>query len=378
MEEYPNQTGENFKPKIGEKIKIQSNIDLLTKMQKAVAIIQFKLEAEIIKNHPEFEMKDRLLLDKIDYENGTIELDNKIYKLEDTYFPTINPINPYKLSEKEEEVVNKIVKAFENSEKLQNHIKFLYSKGNIYKIFNENLLIHGCIPMDENGEFVEMKIKNERLKGKKYLDYIERIARQGYFADKNSKEKRYGEDFMWYLWCGKNSPIFCKDAMKTFERYFIKDEEVKKENKNSFYKFVEQEEYCEKVFEEFSLNKENSHIICGHIPVKFKAGESPIKANGKMLIIDGGLSKSYQKTTGIAGYTLIYSSYGLTLAEHEPFTSIEDAIIKETDLHSSKRIIEKVERKKIKDTDIGVELLKQIKDLEMLLNCYKNGILKEK
>lgn len=378
MEEYPKQSGENFKPKIGEKMKIQSNIDLLTKMQKAVAVIQFKLEEEIIKNHPEFEMNDRLLLDKIDYEKGTIKLDNKIYKLEDTYFPTVNPNNPYKLSEKEAEVVNKMVKAFENSEKLQKHIKFLYSKGNIYKIFNENLLIHGCIPMDDAGEFVEMKIKKETLRGKKYLDYIERIARQGYFADKCSKEKQYGEDFMWYLWCGKNSPIFCKDAMKTFERYFINDEEVKKENKNSFYKYVEKEEYCEKIFDEFNLNKENSHIICGHIPVKFKAGESPIKANGKMLIIDDGLSKSYQKTTGIAGYTLIYSSYGLTLAEHEPFTSIEDAIIKETDLHSSKRIIEKVERKKIKDTDIGIELKKQIKDLEMLLNCYKSGILKEK
>ena len=375
MEEYPNQSGENFKPKVGEKMKIQSNIDLLTKMQKAVAIIQFKLESEIIKNHPEFEMDDRLLLDKIDYENGTIELDNKTFKLEDTYFPTINRNNPYNLSEKETEVVNKIVKAFENSEKLQKHIKFLYSKGNIYKIFNENLLIHGCIPMEDNGEFIEMKIKKETLKGKKYLDYVERIARQGYFADKGSKEKQYGEDFLWYLWCGKNSPIFCKDAMKTFERYFINDEEIKKEKKNSFYKYVEKEEYCEKVFDEFNLNKENSHIICGHIPVKFKAGESPIKANGKMLIIDGGLSKSYQKTTGIAGYTLIYSSYGLTLAEHEPFTSIEDAIIKETDLHSSKRIIEKVERKKIKDTDIGVELKKQIKDLEKLLNCYKSGIL---
>ena len=378
MDEYSEQKGEIFKPKNSEKIKSKSHIDLLTKMQKAAAIIQFKLEAEIIKSHPEFEMKDRLLLDKIDYENGTIKINNEIYDLEDTYFPTINTKNPYKLSDKEKQVVCKITKAFVNSDKLQRHIKFLYSKGNIYKIFNENLLIHGCIPMDEKGEFVQMKIKNEKLQGKNYLDYIERIVRQGYFADKNSKDKKYGEDFLWYLWCGKNSPIFCKDAMKTFERYFINDDELKKENKNSFYKFVEQEEYCEKVFEEFGLNQENSHIICGHIPVKFKAGESPIKANGKMLIIDGGLSKSYQKTTGIAGYTLIYSSYGLTLAEHEPFTSIEDAIIKETDLHSSKRIIEKVERKKIDDTDIGTELKKQIKDLEVLLDAYKNGSLKEK
>ena len=378
MEEYTEQSRKIFEPKIVGKTKSEAHIDLLTRMQKAAAIIQFKVEAEIIKNHPEFEMEDRLLLDKIDYEKGTIKIGNKIYKLEDTYFPTIDPENPYKLTESEAEIVSKLSKAFENSGRLQKHIKFLYSKGNIYKIMNENLLIHGCIPMDENGEFVQMKVKNEVLQGKKFLDYIERIARQGYFADRNSKEKKYGEDFLWYLWCGKNSPIFCKHAMKTFERYFIKDEEVGREIKNSFYQFVENEEFCEKVFEEFGLNKENSHIICGHIPVKFKAGESPIKANGKMLIIDGGLSKSYQKTTGIAGYTLIYSSYGLTLAEHEPFTSIEDAIIKETDLHSSKQIIEKVERKKISDTDIGTELKKQIEDLKLLLEAYKTGALKEK
>lgn len=378
MEEYQGDNGDNFKPQNYEKIKIKSDIDSLTKIQKAAAIIQFKLEAEIIKRNPEFNMEDRLLLDKIDYEKGEIKIDGKIYPLEDKNFPTIQPKNPFRLSKKEEDVVNKIAKAFENSEKLQRHIKFLYSKGNIYKIFNDNLLIHGCIPMDENGDFVEMNLKGKKLKGKEYLDYIERIARQGYFSDKNSKDKKYGEDFLWYLWCGKNSPIFCKDAMKTFERYFIDNEELRKEKKNSFYKFAEDEKYCIKVLKEFGLTGENSHIICGHIPVKFKAGESPIKANGKLLIIDGGLSKSYQKTTGIAGYTLIYSSYGLTLAEHEPFTSTEDAIIKETDLHSSKQIIEKVERKRISDTDIGNELKKQIKDLEVLLEAYKSGVIKEK
>lgn len=378
MEEYQDESSETFKPQNYEKIKVQSNIDSLTKIQKAAAIIQFKLEAEIIKRHPEFEMENRILLDKIDYKKGEIKIDGKKYKLENNYFPTIDPKNPLELNEKEKEVVSKITKAFENSEKLQRHIKFLYAKGNIYKIFNENLLIHGCIPVDENGDFVEMKLKNKRIKGRDYLDYIERIARQGYFADKGSEDKKYGEDFLWYLWCGKNSPIFCKDAMKTFERYFINDKELAKENKNAFYKFAQNEQYCENVLKEFGLSGENSHIICGHIPVKFKAGESPIKANGKLLIIDGGLSKSYQKTTGIAGYTLIYSSYGLTLAEHEPFTSTEDAIIKETDLHSSKQIVEKVERKSICDTDIGIELKKQIKDLEILLEAYKNGTLKEK
>ena len=378
MEEYSKENGDIFKPQNSEKIENKADIDLLTKIQKAVAIIQFKLEAEVIKRNPEFNMEDRLLLDKINYETYEIEIGGKTYKLKDTYFPTIDPKNPYKLTEKELNVVNKLVKGFENSEKLQEHIKFLYAKGNIYKVYNDNLLIHGCIPMDSEGNFISGTIKGEHLKGKKYLDYIERIARQGYFEDKNSEDKKYGEDYLWYLWCGANSPIFCKNAMKTFERYFLDDKTLREEVKNAFYTLSENEDQCIKILEEFGINKENGHIISGHVPVKLGKGESPIKANGKLLIIDGGLSKSYQKVTGIAGYTLIYSSYGLTLAEHEPFTSTEDAIIKETDLHSFTRIVEKVERKRINDTDIGKELREQIEDLEKLLEAYKSGIVKEK
>ena len=378
MEEYSKENGDIFKPQNSEKIENKTDIDLLTKIQKAVAIIQFKLEAEVIKRNPEFNMEDRLLLDKINYETYEIELGGKKYKLKDTYFPTIDPKDPYKLTEKELNVVNKLVKGFENSEKLQEHIKFLYAKGNIYKVYNDNLLIHGCIPMDSEGNFISGTIKGEHLKGKKYLDYIERIARQGYFADKNSEDKKYGEDYLWYLWCGANSPIFCKNAMKTFERYFLDDKTLREEVKNAFYTLSENEDQCIKILEEFGINKENGHIISGHVPVKLGKGESPIKANGKLLIIDGGLSKSYQKVTGIAGYTLIYSSYGLTLAEHEPFTSTEDAIIKETDLHSFTRIVEKVERKRINDTDIGRELREQIEDLEKLLEAYKSGMVKEK
>lgn len=378
MEEYSKENGDIFKPQNAEKIENKADIDLLTKIQKAVAIIQFKLEAEVIKRNPEFNMEDRLLLDKINYETYEIELDGKKYKLKDKYFPTIDPENPYKLTEKELNVVNKLVKGFENSEKLQEHIKFLYAKGNIYKVYNDNLLIHGCIPMDSKGNFISGTIKGEHFKGKKYLDYIERIARQGYFADKNSEDKKYGEDYLWYLWCGENSPIFCKNAMKTFERYFLDDKSLKEERKNAFYELSQNEDQCIKILEEFGINKENGHIISGHVPVKLGKGESPIKANGKLLIIDGGLSKSYQKVTGIAGYTLIYSSYGLTLAEHEPFTSTEDAIIKETDLHSFTRIVEKVERKRINDTDIGRELREQIEDLEKLLEAYKSGMVKEK
>lgn len=378
MEEYSKENGDIFKPQNSEKIENKADIDLLTKIQKAVAIIQFKLEAEVIKRNPEFDMEERLLLDKINYDTYEIELGGKKYKLKDTYFPTIDPKDLYKLTEKELNVVNKLVKGFENSEKLQEHIKFLYAKGNIYKVYNDNLLIHGCIPMDLEGNFISGTIKGEHLKGKKYLDYIERIARQGYFADKNSEDRKYGEDYLWYLWCGANSPIFCKNAMKTFERYFLDDKSLKEERKNAFYELSQNEDQCIKILEEFGINKENGHIISGHVPVKLGKGESPIKANGKLLIIDGGLSKSYQKVTGIAGYTLIYSSYGLTLAEHEPFTSTEDAIIKETDLHSFTRIVEKVERKRISDTDIGKELREQIEDLEKLLEAYKSGIVKEK
>ena len=378
MEEYSKENGDIFKPQNSEKIENKADIDLLTKIQKAVAIIQFKLEAEVIKRNLEFNMEDRLLLDKINYETYEIELCGKKYKLKDKYFPTIDPKDPYKLTEKELNVVNKLVKGFENSEKLQEHIKFLYAKGNIYKVYNDNLLIHGCIPMDSEGNFISGTIKGEHLKGKKYLDYIERIARQGYFADKDSEDRKYGEDYLWYLWCGANSPIFCKNAMKTFERYFLDDKTLREEVKNAFYTLSENEDQCIKILEEFGINKENGHIISGHVPVKLGKGESPIKANGKLLIIDGGLSKSYQKVTGIAGYTLIYSSYGLTLAEHEPFTTTEDAIIKETDLHSFTRIVEKVERKRINDTDIGRELREQIEDLEKLLEAYKSGMVKEK
>ena len=379
MEEYKEESLPNFKPQNAEKISDLSTVELLAKIQKACAIIQFKLEGQLIKRHPEFKMEDRMLLDKINYETGEVQINGKYYKLLDNYFPTIDPKNPYELTKKEKEVVCKLKKGFLNSEKLQRHVQFLYNKGSLYKIYNNNLLIHGCIPMDKEGNLKYYEDnKNRRLAGRAYLDYIDKIARQGYFSDLDSEEREYGKDFLWYLWCGENSPIFCKDAMKTFERYFVDDKELHKENKNPFYIFAQNEEVCDTLLGEFGIEKDKGHIICGHIPVKFKSGESPIKANGKLLIIDGGLSKSYQKTTGIAGYTLIYNSYGLMLAEHEPFNSRIDAIVKETDLHSSKVVVEKVDRKRIKDTDIGIKLQDEIEDLYKLLKCYKLGIIKIK
>lgn len=378
MEEYGDKDSIIFKPKNVDEKNSQFDQIIMEKTQQAAAIIQFKLEGAIIKKHPEYEMDDRLLLDKINYEKGKIHINGKTYDLVENYFPTINPDNPYELSVKEKDVVKKLVKSFKNSEKLQRHIQFLYSKGNIYKVFNDNLLIHGCVPMDSAGEFVKVNINGKELKGKEYLDYVEKIARQGYFEPEGSEKRENGKDFLWYLWCGKNSPIFCKDKMKTFERYYLNDKETWEEIKNPFYNFENDENISIKVLEEFGIDSSKGHIICGHIPVKFKAGESPIKANGKLFIIDGGLSKAYQRTTGIAGYTLRYSSYGLTLVAHEPFTSRENAIINETDLHSEKQIVEKVERKLIKDTDKGKELKDQIADLEKLLDAYKNGSISEK
>ena len=378
MEEYGDKDSIIFKPKNVDEKNSQFDQIIMEKTQQAAAIIQFKLEGAIIKKHPEYEMDDRLLLDKINYEKGKIHINGKTYDLVEDYFPTINPNNPYELSVKEKDVVKKLVKSFKNSEKLQRHIQFLYSKGNIYKVFNDNLLIHGCVPMDSAGEFVKVNINGIELKGKEYLDYVEKIARQGYFEPEGSEKRENGKDFLWYLWCGKNSPIFCKDKMKTFERYYLNNKETWEEIKNPFYNFENDENISIKVLEEFGIDSTKGHIICGHIPVKFKAGESPIKANGKLFIIDGGLSKAYQRTTGIAGYTLRYSSYGLTLVAHEPFTSRENAIINETDLHSEKQIVEKVERKLIKDTDKGKELKDQIADLEKLLDAYKNGSISEK
>lgn len=378
MEEYGDKNSVIFKPKNVDEKNSQFDQIIMEKTQQAAAIIQFKLEGAIIKKHPEYEMDDRLLLDKINYKKGKIYINGKTYDLVEDYFPTINPNNPYELSVKEKDVVKKLVKSFKNSEKLQRHIQFLYSKGNIYKVFNDNLLIHGCVPMDSAGEFVKVNINGIELKGKEYLDYVEKIARQGYFEPEGSEKRENGKDFLWYLWCGKNSPIFCKDKMKTFERYYLNDKETWEEIKNPFYNFENDENISIKVLEEFGIDSSKGHIICGHIPVKFKAGESPIKANGKLFIIDGGLSKAYQRTTGIAGYTLRYSSYGLTLVAHEPFTSRENAIINETDLHSERQIVEKVERKLIKDTDKGKELKDQIADLEKLLDAYKNGSISEK
>jgi len=369
-----------FKPKIPLQADYrEKDIKLITKMHKAISIIQFKLEGQLIKRRPEFNMNDRLLLDKINYEKGIINLYGKTYKLNDTLFPTIDPKDPYKLIEEEQELISQLKNSFTNSEKLQKHIRFLYSKGSMYLKFNSNLLYHGCITMNEDGSFRKVTINGKKYYGKSLLDRLDRLAREAYFSKKNSTEQQYSLDMMWYMWCGEHSPLFGKDKMTTFERYFINDKETHVEIKNPYFKLRDNEKACCNVLEEFGLNSNNSHIINGHVPVKTKDGESPIKANGKLLVIDGGFSKAYQPQTGIAGYTLIYNSYGLLLASHEPFESIQKAIEEEKDILSTTTVLEKTSKRKcVSDTDIGIELEQQIGDLKMLLTAYRKGLIKEK
>lgn len=377
-EVYKEDLCEKFLPRNKELSKY-SNTDklILAKIQKAISIIQFKIEGNLVKKHPEYKMKDRLLLDKIDFEKGTIIINKKEYSLNDKYFPTIDRKNPYKLTSEEEEIMERLKLSFMHSEKLNKHVNFLYSKGHMYKNFNSNILFHGCIPMKENGEFDKLEVMGKAFSGKDLLDYLENIAHKAYFGEKN-KENEEAVDFMWYLWCGPKSPLFGKEKAATFERYFIDDKETHKENKNPYYTLINQEEICNKVLENFETNIEEGHIINGHVPVKAKDGESPVKANGKLIVIDGGFAKAYQSTTGIAGYTLTYNSNGLVLAMNEPFESKNKAIEEGLDIKSQTILKENIlTRKRVADTDIGNKLKEEIKDLKQLLIAYKEGLLKE-
>ena len=357
---------------------LKSDEKIMAKMQKAISVIQFKLEGQLVKRNPDFNMDDRILLDKIDYEKGEITIDGKQYELNDKNFPTIDPKDPHKLSKEEKEVIYRLRDSFVNSEILQRHINFLYAKGSAYKCFNSNLMFHACVPMDENGEFSKVTLVGETLSGKAYLDHVDKLARRAYVnrLDVDGNEKY--RDLMWYFWCGEHSPIFGKKKMATLERYFLTDKAVQKEPKNPYFKLIENPGTCEKIFREFGLCEENSRIINGHMPVKEKEGESPIRANGKLLVIDGGMSKSYRSQTGRAGYTLTYNSYGLVLSASEPFDSKEQAIREEKDIKYEIMVdATDTERKRVADTDIGYELQMQIDDLKLLLEAYRNGTLSE-
>lgn len=348
------------------------------KMHKAITIMQFKLEGQLIKEHPEFEMEKRLLLDKINIEKGTVCVEETEYPLKDVSFPTIDWEDPYRLSEDEADVMERLVTAFVNCEKLQRHVRFLYTQGSLYKVYNGNLLYHGCVPLNEDGTFTRVNVFGKEYAGKELYDVLEGYARKGYYAI-DPKEKKKGQDILWFIWENQNSPVFGKAKMTTFERYFIADKKTHQEPKNPYYRLLEKEEVVNRILEEFGLEGAEAHIINGHIPVEAKKGESPVKCNGKLLIIDGGFSKAYQPKTGIAGYTLIYNSYGLVLAAHEPFESVEKAVQDGSDIVSHTVLVQQVVRRKtVADTDIGKSLKESIHDLEELLAAYRAGTIVEK
>ena len=345
------------------------DLKLAAKMHKAITVIQMKLEGQLIAKHPEWEMSDRDLFGRTDFRKGTVMVEGREHELLDKSFPTVDPDSPLVLSEGETELMKVLKASFRHSEKLQRHIRFIYAKGAMYKTCNNNLLFHGCIPMDENGQLQSVSIRGQRYSGKALLDKLGELVNQAYFS--KGEEKEYAGDLMWYLWCGAKSPLYGKDKMAFFERGLLADKSLHTENYNAYYTFSEKAEVCMSLLELFGLDSQKGHIINGHVPVKIKNGESPVKAEGKLFVIDGGISKAYQSTTGIAGYTLIYDSHSLNLAEHKPFVAGESG--NTPTIH----LVEKLERRaNISDTDKGEEILDKINDLRLLLEAYKAGTIK--
>ena len=351
---------------------------LSARMYKAITMILFKLEGQKILRRPEFGMDDRLLLDKIDYENKTITIGDKIYDLLDCDFPTVDPANPYELTEEELHVITQLTDSFRHSEKLQKHTRYLYSKGGLYKVINGNLLFHGCVPMREDGSLMTFTIGGKERSGKRFLDYAEKTARKAYYDKRGTPERQFGLDFLWWLWAGRNSPIFGRDRMTTFERRFIADKDTWTEPKNAYYTYYQNPAVCDQLLKEFGLEGDHCHIINGHVPVKVKKGESPVKGGGKLLVIDGGFSRAYQSTSGIAGYTLIYNSRHYRIVSHQPFAGKWNAVHKNDDIANESVIFEKMEtRMRVSETDEGAELQTRVDDLLMLLEAYRNGAVTE-
>lgn len=375
---YGDDPCEFFKPKRLDENKFDPVDDsLAAKMNKAIAICQFKVEGQRIMAHPEYGMENRLLLDKIDYEAGTIQLRDGVFPLRDTNFPTIDPADPYKLTEDEESLLDALEASFHQSEKLQAHIKFLYSHGALYKVINGNLMYHGCIPMDEDGNFEKCTVNGFTASGKEYMDYLDAQVRKAYFDPDESEEIGRSGDLMWYLWLGSKSPLFGKDQMTTFERCFVADKKTHKEHTVPYYKLINRKDICEKILVEFGLDPKDSHILNGHVPVKIKDGESPVKGEGKLFIIDGGMSKAYQKQTGIAGYTFIFNSRYMALSEHKPYSPLQPdgTQVFHTPVIRTVKTLEK--RMLVKDTDQGKELIREVEELKALVKAYRTGEIKE-
>lgn len=356
----------------------QIDLALEAKMHKAIAIIQFKLEGQLIKKHPEFDLDHRLLLDKIDFEAGTVEVEGVTWPLIDTNFPTIDPKDPYALTEDEQEVMNTLIASVLHSYKMQRHIRFLFDQGALYKCTNGNLLLHGCIPMTEDGEFASVEIYGKNLKGRALMDHLDEMMRKSYFAPEEIAE--YGEagDIMWYLWLAKDSPLFGKEKMTTFERLFIEDKATHKEPTRPYYKLIKDREPCEKILAEFGLDTVHGKILNGHVPVKIKDGESPIKGGGLLYVIDGGISKAYQKQTGIAGYTFIFNSRFMALSEHKPYSPLQPDGTQEFYSPEIKTVDTLPVRMLIRDTDQAPEIQERIDGLKDLIAAYEKGIIKER
>ncbi len=351
---------------------------LSARMHKAITVILFKLEGQKILRHPEYAMEDRLLLDKIDYAGRCITIGGVTYPLEDCDFPTVDPADPYTLTEEEEQVIDQLTASFRRSEKLQKHVRFLYSKGSMYLCYNGDLLFHGCIPMTEDGRLMSFTIGGKERSGRDFLNYAEKAARKAYYDAPGSPERQNGMDFLWWLWAGRNSPIFGRDRMTTFERRLIKDESAWTEPKNAYYALYQDPAVCDMLLGEFGLEGPHCHIINGHIPVKAKKGESPIKGGGKLIVIDGGFCKAYQPTSGIAGYTLIFNSWCFRIVSHQPFAGRQDAIENDHDIGNSSDVFERLSsRMRISQTDIGRTLQAQSDDLCRLLEAYRSGAVTE-
>ena len=382
METYKNDPCMEFIPKTtgGASLLDEKTLRLTAQMHKAIAVIQFKVESQIIAKHPEWKMNDRCLFEHIDYQNGTIDLQGKTYKMSSCSFPTINPAAPSELSPEEEILISKLHHSFSVCEKLHKHIRVMLQHGCMYGIYNNNLLFHASCPLNEDGSLKEVEIfPGKKYSGRALMHHTGMQIRTAFQQDSAPEERDYAIDYFLYLWCGPDSPLFDKSKMATFERYFIADKETHVEEKGYYFKLRDDEEVIDHILDAFGVVGSNRHIINGHVPVRTLKGENPIKANGKLMVIDGGFSKAYHNETGIAGYTLVYHSRGFQLVQHEPFTSTEDAIQRGTDIKSTTQIVEMSNRRMlVADTDIGVELRKQIDDLEELLFAYRHGYIKEK
>ena len=377
METYGNDPCEVFQTKDFENNpRLTRSAQLMAKMHKAMAIIQFKLEGQTILRHPEWQMDDRLFLDKIDFANGTIRIDGKAYTLADNNLPTLNPSSPYSLSSEEEELMVQLARSFRKSEKMQQHLKRLYQHGSLFLVRNGFLLYHAAIPLNADGTFTEVDVCGKRVSGRQLMERIDEVVRTAYYGTGEAKANAL--DYMLYLWEGAHSPLYNKDKMTTFERYFICDERLWKEQKGAYYELANSRPICEQILREFGLNPETGRIINGHIPVRTMKGETPIRADGKRFVIDGGFSKPYQEKTGIAGYTLIYNSHGIQLVEHESFENREQAILSGSDIHN-RTLLEDFSRHRIRvrDTDRGMELQQQVRNLQHLLQAYQTGSIKE-